>query len=72
MKTKKRKRKILCPNCKTGEESYIIDPSSPVCPYFSCYNGFWCGYYVSRKEKDKRSIFLKKLNHMKELFKKYK
>ncbi len=70
MKTKKRKRKILCPDCKTGEESYIIDPNSPVCPYFSCYNGFRCTYYVPRKEKRTKGILLKKLNQIRELFKK--
>ncbi len=64
MKTMKRKRKILCPNCKTGQESYIIDPGAPACPYFTCYNGFRCAYYVPVNNEEGKETF-------KKLFKKF-
>lgn len=66
MKVKKKKRKILCPNCKTGQDSYKLDPSSPVCPYFSCYNGIRCNYYVPVDGAGKKGIFSK----FKSIFKK--
>ena len=28
----------LCPKCKTGAESYALDPKSPVCPYLQFHN----------------------------------
>ena len=46
MKKFKRIRNILCPTCKTGEESYKLDALSPVCPYLSAYNGIRCPYYI--------------------------
>ena len=61
MKIKKRKSKILCPDCKTGEENYIIDPGSPACPYISCYNGESCAYYIPVEGEYKKDSFLKKL-----------
>ena len=70
MKTKHRKRKILCTDCKTGKESYIIDPNSPMCPYVSCYNGFRCAYYVSIKNEEGKEIFQKLLNKFKRILKK--
>ena len=66
MKVKKKKRKILCPNCKTGAESCALDPASPVCPYFSCYNGIRCNYYVPVDGEGKKGIFSK----IKRIFKK--
>ena len=41
-----KKKRILCPNCKTGKESCAMDENSPACPYLSCYDGFDCGYYI--------------------------
>lgn len=41
-----RKMRVLCPNCKTGRDSYLIDETSPICPYLGCYNGRRCAYYV--------------------------
>lgn len=46
MKKFKRKRVILCPTCKTGQDSYRLDNLSEACPYISCYNGMRCAYYV--------------------------
>lgn len=67
MKTKYKKRKILCPNCKTGQESYIIDPHSSECPYFTCYNGFRCVYYTPINNKKKNGFFLKLTNIIKKI-----
>ncbi len=64
MKVKKKKKKILCPSCKTGRESYLQDENSPVCPYFSCYNGYNCAYYVNihlNKTTEKYKGVLRKL-----------
>ncbi len=66
MKVKMRKRKILCPDCKTGEESCKVDPNSPICPYFECYNGIRCNYYVPMEKKGINKILFK----IKGLFKK--
>ena len=59
MKVKMKKRRILCPDCKTGEESCRIDPSSPVCPYYECYNGIRCNYYVPMEKKGIKKIVFK-------------
>ena len=56
MKSKRRKQKILCPDCKTGRDSYLIDETSPVCPYLGCYNGRRCAYYVSIKNAQKNIL----------------
>lgn len=60
MKFKKLKKRILCPDCKTGQESLVIDPSSVTCPYISCYDGVRCSYYVPIKEKKTLFSFFKK------------
>lgn len=67
MKVKIKKRKILCPDCKTGQESYKVDPNSEVCPYFSCYNGVRCSYYVPIEGKD--NVFIKILKKTKGILK---
>lgn len=67
MKVKMKKRKILCSNCKTGQESCIIDPGSPACPYVSCYDGFKCAYYVPVKNEKGKEIFRKLLNKIKKI-----
>ena len=59
MKFKKKPKRILCPECKTGQESYLIDKSSPTCPYLSCYNGYKCAYFVPLDNSKKKSIFQK-------------
>lgn len=50
MKSKIKKVKILCSNCKTGEESYAIDPESFACPYICCRSEYECAYYVPINE----------------------
>ena len=42
--------KKLCPICKTGLESYKLDPNSPVCPYIDCYKNGECTYFVPVRE----------------------
>jgi len=68
MKVKIKKRKILCPDCKTGKESYKVDPTSPVCPYFSCYNGVHCAYYIPDAGKEKDNIFSRIVQKFKNTF----
>lgn len=53
-------KKNLCPNCKTGKDSYELDRHSEVCPYISCYNckKKECRFYVPL-ETDKKSLFSK-------------
>ena len=36
----------LCPKCKTGRDSYLLDPKSPVCPYLLCHMGISCARFV--------------------------
>lgn len=69
---KKRKRNILCPDCKTGKESCAVDPNSSACPYISCYDGRDCSYYSPLEVQDKKECSFKKLIQIKELFKKDK
>ena len=69
MKKFKRKRRIICPTCKTGMESYSVDNSSPVCPYISCYNGFRCPYYVPVDDVEDRGILTEFIRNIRKLFK---
>ena len=32
----------LCPNCKTGLETYLLDNRGPICPYISYHDGATC------------------------------
>ncbi len=34
--------KQLCPKCKTGADSYLLDNKSSVCPYMHLHNGKSC------------------------------
>lgn len=43
--------KILCSDCKTGQESLETDPTSATCPYISCYESGKCSYYEPVAEK---------------------
>lgn len=47
MKIKKIKRNHkLCPNCKTGRYTTLLDSKSPFCPYLVCHNGKSCARFV--------------------------
>ena len=35
----------LCPNCKTGRDSYLLDNRSPFCPYIKCNDGKTCAFF---------------------------
>lgn len=50
----KRKRE-LCPKCKTGKYTYELDKRSPMCPYIGCHNGKKCSMYA--KDKPQKSGF---------------
>lgn len=36
----------MCANCRTGLDSLILDPQSPVCPYLDCIKEGKCSAYV--------------------------
>ena len=45
-KMQQENNKQLCPTCKTGEYSYILDNRNPFCPHLHCHNGKTCTAYV--------------------------
>ena len=53
---KRKKYLMLCSDCKTGRDSYVIDKNSDSCPYYACYTGTFCAYYEPL-EKKKKKIF---------------
>lgn len=38
--------KQLCPKCKTGAESYRLDPKSELCPYLVYHTSKECKMYA--------------------------
>lgn len=42
-------RKYLCPNCKTGQQTYENNQKEPMCPYILHHNGRSCRYFVPIK-----------------------
>ncbi|MBE5040556.1 hypothetical protein [Ructibacterium gallinarum] len=50
---KKKYNPQLCPICKKGRDSYLMDNHSPFCPYLHYHNGKTC----SRFEELKKSKF---------------
>ena len=40
----------LCPRCKVGRDSYILDDKNPFCPHLACHNGITCGKFVLLNE----------------------
>lgn len=49
----------LCPTCKTGKDSYLLDERNPFCPYLHFHNGTSCKMYQkinkSQPDTDKKS-----------------
>lgn len=46
-------KKYLCPNCKTGQETYLLDSRSSFCPYIRFHNGNECSRFRPiRKESE--------------------
>lgn len=43
----------LCPTCKIGQETYLLDERNPFCPYLSCHNGTSCAKYIPIEKNDK-------------------
>lgn len=35
----------LCPKCKIGQDSYMLDNHSPFCPYIQYNNGKECSFF---------------------------
>lgn len=56
-----RKRKSLCPLCKTGKETYELDKRSDFCPYIYAYRGNKCSCYVplDTPENEKKGIIMR-------------
>ena len=40
----------LCPKCKVGMDSYILDNKSPFCPYLHLHTGDSCAKFVKMNE----------------------
>ena len=50
--------KQICPNCETGENSLLLDPTSTFCPHICAWSNNRCPYYIPIK-KEKYKIFLR-------------
>ena len=50
------KTEQLCPNCKTGFDTYNLDKHSLVCPYLDCHNGKTCSMFEAANAKDRREL----------------
>lgn len=42
---KQKNNEQLCPTCKTGQDTYLLDSRNPFCPYIHCHNGTSCTMY---------------------------
>ena len=42
----------LCPKCKVGMDSYILDNKSPFCPYLHLHTGDSCAKFVEMNESE--------------------
>ena len=42
----------LCPICKVGMDSYILDNKSPFCPYLHLHTGDSCAKFVEMNESE--------------------
>lgn len=51
---KKKYSDQLCPKCKTGRDSYLLDNRSPFCPYLYLHKGDRCKMFeeIPRSEDD--------------------
>ena len=43
----------LCPTCKVGQDTYLLDNRNPFCPYLHCHNGKTCSAYVPLEKLNK-------------------
>ena len=44
------KKEQLCPHCKTGKDSYLLDNRNPFCPYLGYHTGTSCSKFVRMNE----------------------
>lgn len=49
-------KKQLCPNCRTGKESYELDKHSESCPYIGYLKEGTCSFFVPFEEHPNRDI----------------
>lgn len=40
----------LCPKCKMGEDSYLLDNKCPFCPYLHLHTGNSCAKFIEITE----------------------
>ena len=52
-------KKKMCSGCKTGMDSYTLDPHSEACPYIGCWENGRCQFFVPL-EKPSKAIKNKK------------
>lgn len=45
-KTLAKNQKQLCPNCKTGQETYLLDSRSTFCPHLIYHDGANCSMFM--------------------------
>lgn len=43
----------LCPKCKTGQDTYLLDNRNPFCPYLSFHNVDNCFMFKPMSKSDK-------------------
>lgn len=55
-------KKQICPRCKTGRDSYILDEHSESCPYIGCWKNGKCQFYVPLEKPSKPGIFKRNKN----------
>lgn len=46
-------KEYLCPKCKTGQDTYLLDNRNPFCPYLSFHNGDNCSMFKPMSKSDK-------------------
>ena len=48
----------LCPKCKTGQETYLLDSRNPFCPYIRFHNGEKCSMFrqMDKSNKNERRV----------------
>lgn len=47
--------KQLCPSCKTGQDTYLLDSKNPFCPFLHMHSGGNCRAYVRIKAEKKEA-----------------
>jgi len=53
-KTPNKDIRRLCPNCKTGRDTYLLDDRSPFCHYLGCHTGTTCAIFVPIFKNERR------------------